>query len=785
MADRMWPQIVDKDSLLHIWHMIEYLGNTIIFFLAGALTGNAMVKIDIVDYLHLIVIYFACMLIRASLLFGARPILNLLGAKQSGQAISVADVTVMTWGGLRGAVGLALAIQVSIDRAGNEIDDEDGRRVLFYVGGIAALTLIVNAPTCPALVRYLGITKTPAARQGMLYRLHAQFQTVLRKGTNAEATVQSMQGIITHIGHDIDHLVPNRNSTEVQNAQSHLTLISAQEICERFDDARKMYQRCIQKGEITLLDMPSLPFVKEEPKLLEFIREHDASPLMVKATYEAFLSLVQHHYWQQIQAGEFVDGTGQGEMLLNSVAFAFAGAGSHLCDLKFIMQKLVQSHDENAAMDQHLTELLAEEDRYDDRCARPSKQRGGSQQRASVQSQSTGLPDEGGLLRTTKVGMALQALPSLLHKRKQQPDSALMRFLQSSVFIVTMSAVLLLNALFIFVEQTQRKGDNYHHKAWLVLEIIFAIIFIFEFAIKLIGYRCYYWLDAWNVFDFLLVGLSVFGVVMELLDTSSSGDAPVDDVSNEARLFRMNRLFRVLRIFRLFRLFKFAQFFQSKLKNEDLSFELAEYLKTITVCRAFAIAHTRAQSDLAKFFGENGGFANAEQMRCVLESQTEVYKAMITAAAEANAVAGNSLVAMKYHRDGIKASSKLRHFIHDAHARGVISSREAETLTHPIDKHVKFEASQMKKTVSGRRASSCQPKDLVGITPIAPDESPVAPVGSSGLTRNISPSESESRTSTKTSLSINPVSAPNGHHPHAPNGFMLPKDVQDVTVSPA
>jgi len=295
----------------------------------------------------------------------------------------------------------------------------------------------------------------------------------------------------------------------------------------------------------------------------------------------------------------------------------------------------------------------------------------------------------------------------------------------------------------------------------------------------------YYWLDAWNVFDFLLVGLSVFGVVMELLDTSSSGDAPVDDVSNEARLFRMNRLFRVLRIFRLFRLFKFAQFFQSKLKNEDLSFELAEYLKTITVCRAFAIAHTRAQSDLAKFFGENGGFANAEQMRCVLESQTEVYKAMITAAAEANAVAGNSLVAMKYHRDGIKASSKLRHFIHDAHARGVISSREAETLTHPIDKHVKFEASQMKKTVSGRRASSCQPKDLVGITPIAPDESPVAPVGSSGLTRNISPSESESRTSTKTSLSINPVSAPNGHHPHAPNGFMLPKDVQDVTVSPA
>merc|ERR1740115_661786 len=117
-----------------------------------------MVYIAAIDYLHLIVIYIACTLIRAGLLFSARPILTMLG--KDNQEVTLADCAVMTWGGLRGAVGLALAIQVRINQAENDngvkqISDMDGKRVLFYVGGIAAMTLCINAVTCPALVRKL------------------------------------------------------------------------------------------------------------------------------------------------------------------------------------------------------------------------------------------------------------------------------------------------------------------------------------------------------------------------------------------------------------------------------------------------------------------------------------------------------------------------------------------------------------------------------------------------------------------------------------------------------
>merc|ERR1719162_2276577 len=41
LASLMWPHIVNEEAMHHVWHTLEALGNIIIFFLAGALTGNA------------------------------------------------------------------------------------------------------------------------------------------------------------------------------------------------------------------------------------------------------------------------------------------------------------------------------------------------------------------------------------------------------------------------------------------------------------------------------------------------------------------------------------------------------------------------------------------------------------------------------------------------------------------------------------------------------------------------------------------------------------------------
>merc|ERR1719478_876945 len=154
LAHFMWPHIVSQGSMHHVWHMLENLGNIVIFFLAGSLTGKVMMEIDGIDYVHLIVLYLFLLFCRGSLIFLSRPLLKQLSKDKA--AVSPAEAAVMTWGGLRGAVGLALAIQVYNDRAphydgiqGEQITPENGRRVLFYVGGVALLTTIINATTCP------------------------------------------------------------------------------------------------------------------------------------------------------------------------------------------------------------------------------------------------------------------------------------------------------------------------------------------------------------------------------------------------------------------------------------------------------------------------------------------------------------------------------------------------------------------------------------------------------------------------------------------------------------
>ena len=85
----------------------------------------------------------------------------------------------MTWGGLRGAVGLALAIYVA-----NIMDTETstpeqrrtGSLVLFHIGGVALLTLVINATTAEPLLRKLGMTAIPEAKEMLLANVRERLE---------------------------------------------------------------------------------------------------------------------------------------------------------------------------------------------------------------------------------------------------------------------------------------------------------------------------------------------------------------------------------------------------------------------------------------------------------------------------------------------------------------------------------------------------------------------------------------------------------------------------------
>jgi NhaP-type Na+/H+ or K+/H+ antiporter len=687
LADKMWPVIVDKHGLHHIWHMFEYLGNTLIFFLAGALTGNTMVHIPAIDYARLFAIYIACMTIRGTFLFSARPVLSLLSLDKD--PVKIPDVIVMTWGGLRGAVGLALAIQVSIDQAGGNISEMDGRRVLFYVGGVATLTLCINATTCPALVRKLGITKTTKSKQRMLVKIYDQLPSLLEQENPSEAVQATVDELLHEIKEDLDNLLPETSLKKLSKMKTLGSLASldqydfleirrrraelralrpSSDIDENYEHAREIFDATVSPQHLAILECPVFPFGKQEQDLRLLIEEQTCDPQIMKSINSSFMALVNNEYWKQLDAGEFLGNISDAEMLMSTTALSIKHAGSHICDLKYLLMRLRITHDETGADSACLNEIIEEAEDLEGR-----SKRGGSM--SSVGSTGSIMRQYSGAMKDSIMSIVDAESPcmEMLGVRRGKvggPDTWLIRAIDSTAVHIAVSAVLLLNSVFILIEQTQRSGANYHHKAWLICELTFASIFTLECIIKLIALRCGYFMSGWNWFDFSILGLTYFGLVTELADYDSGGD-----VSNEARVFRLNRLFRVLRILRLVRFMKLFRIFLLKMNEGERCIELGERMRTITILRSFVHAHIAAQEELVKLYGEAGKITRCEEARAILESQTELYIALRLAAHEADEAEVDSVVTIRMLREATKINRKMADFVHEVQSAGVITGR--------------------------------------------------------------------------------------------------------------
>eukprot|EP00957_Ditylum_brightwellii_P073292 5570953-Ditylum_brightwellii.AAC.1 len=86
----------------------------------------------------------------------------------------------MSFGGLRGAVGIALAIALDNELRKDTVPGDpiqDATSQLFgLVGGIALLTLVINGTLCGPLLRKLGLADSTDAREKIVsqYRQHTR-----------------------------------------------------------------------------------------------------------------------------------------------------------------------------------------------------------------------------------------------------------------------------------------------------------------------------------------------------------------------------------------------------------------------------------------------------------------------------------------------------------------------------------------------------------------------------------------------------------------------------------
>ncbi|MBT7996852.1 MAG: sodium:proton antiporter, partial [Bacteroidetes bacterium] len=153
----------EVQHFLHeFWELAAFIANTLIFVIVGVVIAERT-RFSFNDFLALIILYVGIHIIRAIVIAVFYPLMQKVG-----YGLPKKDAIVAWYGGLRGAVGLALALIFVGEIAKVENLSPELQLVadqfLFYLAGIVALTLLINATTIKFVVRALGLTDIPPVK---------------------------------------------------------------------------------------------------------------------------------------------------------------------------------------------------------------------------------------------------------------------------------------------------------------------------------------------------------------------------------------------------------------------------------------------------------------------------------------------------------------------------------------------------------------------------------------------------------------------------------------------
>lgn len=155
------PLILQPHSMHAIWEFLEWIGNTLIFIIAGLLVGSYIINYSQgFEYGLIFVVYIYMFLIRLLLLVICYPAMTYLS-----KGYSWNDVFFSVFAGLRGAISLALVIviQGNINSTsgpdtlivGISFPKDQVRQVVFIICGVVALTILINGTFSKAFYVFL------------------------------------------------------------------------------------------------------------------------------------------------------------------------------------------------------------------------------------------------------------------------------------------------------------------------------------------------------------------------------------------------------------------------------------------------------------------------------------------------------------------------------------------------------------------------------------------------------------------------------------------------------
>jgi monovalent cation:H+ antiporter, CPA1 family len=148
-------------NLREVWNLLAHWAGALIFILAALLIPRLLEDVRIGDFALIGVVILAAIAARGLILFGLLPLLTLLRVSP---AVERPYRAAILWGGLRGAVTLALALAVT---ESFRVPVEVKRLVGILATGFTLFTLIVQGTTLRSVIGWLGLDRLSPLDEAM------------------------------------------------------------------------------------------------------------------------------------------------------------------------------------------------------------------------------------------------------------------------------------------------------------------------------------------------------------------------------------------------------------------------------------------------------------------------------------------------------------------------------------------------------------------------------------------------------------------------------------------
>ncbi len=209
--------------LSETWDVLAYWAGALIFILAAILIPRFLSDVRLGDFVLLGVVILAAFGARAAVLFGLLPLLTLLRVSP---VVENPYRVAMLWGGLRGAVTLALALAVTESA---RVPDEVQRIVGILATGFTLFTLLVQGTTLRRVIRRLGLDRLSPldealSKQVVAVALQSVREDVARNNDNYELNPEIVRTEAVQFGARLQEAVERAENAQDILERDRITL---------------------------------------------------------------------------------------------------------------------------------------------------------------------------------------------------------------------------------------------------------------------------------------------------------------------------------------------------------------------------------------------------------------------------------------------------------------------------------------------------------------------------------------------------------------------------------